>query len=222
MSYSRRLPNGFEVVSTRSEFASALEELQNIVFPTLAPELRLQARHYLHHLSLFPQGQFSVLAGTRVVASTTSIRLPASRIVGQHRFTEILDDGWLNTHDPQGDCLYGIDMGVHPEFRGRGIARALYIARQQTVHSLGLRGQYTVGMPSGYGKLKDSLSAEEYYRKLQDGEISDPTVSAQQKIGFELRGLIPNYLDDPVCDGYGIALELPAHKAIADGPAFYR
>jgi hypothetical protein len=58
------------------------------------------------------------------------------------------------------------------------------------------------------------MSAEEYYESLLRGERIDPTISAQMKVGFEPRGLLANYLNDPVCDNYGVLLVLNAEKEI--------
>src|SRR5690606_22754523 len=123
-----------------------------------------------------------------------------------HTFADVIQGGWLTSHQPAGRWLYGADVGTHPDFRKRGIARALYAARHEVVHRLGLAGQVTVGMPSGYGAVKHEVTAERYYAELVAGGRDDPTVSAQRKVGFELRGLIADYLDDPVCDGYGVVL----------------
>ncbi|MBS1601556.1 MAG: GNAT family N-acetyltransferase, partial [Bacteroidetes bacterium] len=45
-----------------SRHAEALEELQRIVFPTLAAHERLRAEQYLRHLEVFPEGQFVLTA----------------------------------------------------------------------------------------------------------------------------------------------------------------
>ena len=121
---------------------------------------------------------------------------------------------WLTSHDPHGRWLYGADVGTHPAYRRRGIARALYAARHATVRALDLDGQVTVGMPSGYGALATSMSAEQYYAELLAGTRTDPTISAQRAIGFEPHGLIPGYIDDPVCAGYGVLLLLPAARDV--------
>jgi hypothetical protein len=95
-----------------------------------------------------------------------------------------------------------MDIGTHPDYRGIGIAKFLYDARQESVYKLGLKGQYTYGMLSGYGALKDSMSAEDYYNQVVAGKMKDPTVSRQMKNGFKPYGLVPGYVEDPVCDGY--------------------
>lgn len=210
----RELKNGLVVASTAPEHAEALEKLQETVFPTLADEERFKARHYRKHVEIFPDGQFVVLDGDRVVGMTSTIRLPFDFEHPGHTFGEIIQGGWLTSHDPSGDWLYGADLGAHPEYRKRGIARALYAARHEVVRRLGLKGQVTVGMPSGYGARKNEITAEAYYEGLKDGSIKDPTLSAQMRVGFELRGLIPNYLNDPVCDNYGVCIVLDRDKDV--------
>jgi GNAT superfamily N-acetyltransferase len=214
----RELGGGLAVCRTRPEHAAQLEELQRIVFPTLAPEERFAAPHYLRHLELFPEGQLCVLDDHRVVGMTSTIRLDFDFDHPAHTFADIIQGGWLTSHQPAGCWLYGADIGTHPAYRGRGIARALYAARHELVHRLGLLGQLTVGMPSGYGAVKDALTAEQYYAELARGARTDPTISAQLRIGFELRGLIPGYIRDPVCAGYGIVLVLPADREVRYPP----
>ena len=210
------LDGGLELRQTGPEHADRLEELQRIVFPTLAPEQRFLAAHYLHHVAQFPEGQFCVVEprGDRVVGMTSTLRYQLDLEHAQHTFAEIIGGGWLGAHDPDGRWLYGADLGVHPDYRRRGVARALYAARHDTVRRLGLDGQVTVGMPSGYGALAATTSAEAYYAEVVSGTRTDPTVSAQLAIGFEPRGLIAGYIDDPVCAGYGVLLLLPADRDV--------
>ena len=203
-----------KVVRTRPEHAERLAELQRIVFPTLAPEQRFEAKHYLKHIELFPEGQFCVVDGDRVVGMTSTIRMDFDFDHPGHTFADVIQGGFLTSHQPSGRWLYGADVGVHPDYRRRGIARSLYKARHETVRALGLAGQVTVGMPSGYGAVKDQMSAQQYYDELVAGTRTDPTISAQRRLGFELRALLPDYIDDPICDRYGIVLVLPAEREV--------
>ncbi len=197
---------------TASEHAGALAELQRMIFPTLDPAERFEAAHYLRHLEVFPEGQFTALAAGPLetpVAATTTLRLDFDFENPRHRFPEITGGLGLARHDPAGGWLYGADLGVHPAWRRRGLARSLYAARQAVVVRLGLRGQLTVGMLNGYGEVAGRLPAEDYYAGLVSGELEDPTVSVQLRIGFRPAGLIPEYVRDPRCRGYGVLLVLP-------------
>ncbi|MDE2659747.1 MAG: GNAT family N-acetyltransferase, partial [Acidobacteriota bacterium] len=161
----------WRVAPTAAHHAEELAELQRLVFPTLDPSERFAADHYRRHVEMFPQGQFVALTREdKPVAATTTLRLNLDLSRPQHRFPEFLGGLFLTAHDPAGEWLYGADVGVHPDWRRQGIARALYAARQATARRLGLRGQLTVGMLNGYGAVADRMSAEDYYGRLVAGE----------------------------------------------------
>ena len=212
--FYRKLPGGLELMHSRPGFAPQLEELQRICFPTLADDQRFKAAHYRKHMELFDEGQLVVLDRDRVVASTTTLRLNFDFHHVGHTFADIIQGGWLTSHDPNGAWLYGADVGVRPEYRGQGLATALYAARQEVVWRLGLRGQVTAGMLPGYDSVRSRMSVEDYYDQILQGNLSDPTLSAQMKVGFEPLGLLRDYLDDPVCDNYSVLLVLDAAKEV--------
>lgn len=203
--YHKVVGNGVVIMTTQPEHAAQLEELQKLVFPTLAADSLMRKEHYLNHINIFPEGQFVALKSDRVIGMTTSIRYGLD-VNDNHTFNDVLDHGFLNTHQPKGEWLYGMDIGTHPSYRGLGIAKHLYDARQETVVKLGLKGQYTYGMLSGYGAMKAKMSAEDYYQQLLTGKLKDPTVSRQIMNGFKPYRLVPGYLEDPVCDGYCVLL----------------
>ena len=115
-------------------------------------------------------------------------------------------------HKPDGKWLYGVELSVHPDYRRRGIARALYGARQYRVIDYSLKGQLTGGMMSGYGAVKNEISAQDYYNELLQGTRVDPTISAQMAVGFQPVRLMKDYGDDPICDNYGVLIVMKAEK----------
>jgi GNAT superfamily N-acetyltransferase len=203
--YKKIISPELSIVSTRPEHASQLEQLQEIVFPTLSKESLFRSAHYLNHIRIFPEGQFVALWNEKVVGMTTTIRYHLD-LHDTHTFLDVLDGGFVNTHELQGEWLYGLDVGTHPDFRKMGIGRHLYDARQQTAINLNLKGQYTYGMLTGYGALKDQIAATVYYEELLSGKRKDPTVSRQMANGFEPHHLVADYVEDPVCDGYCVLL----------------
>lgn len=212
--YCRKLADGLAITHSRPEFAVQLEDLQRICFPTLADDERFKSRHYVRHMELFGSGQFVALDGDRVIGATTTLRLNFDFDHVCHTFADIIQGGWLTSHQPHGEWLYGADVSVHPSYRGRGLANALYAARQEVVWKLGLKGQVTAGMMPGYSGFKQQISVDEYYRRVIDGQLRDPTLSMQIHAGFEPRGLLANYLHDPVCDNYSVLLVLDSGKNV--------
>ena len=122
--------NNIIITNTKPEHAQALEELQYIVFPNLAEDEILHCEHYLKHLDIFPEGQLVALDGEKVVGGTTTMRYNYDiDHPYHHTFSETVAGGWLTNHDPNGEWLYGIDVSVHPDYRGQGIAKAFYNIR---------------------------------------------------------------------------------------------
>jgi 4-aminobutyrate aminotransferase/(S)-3-amino-2-methylpropionate transaminase len=212
--YYRRLDDRLAVMHARPEHAEGLEALQLVCFPTLADEERFKARHYHKHQELFDEGQFVVVDGDRVVAATATIRLHFDFDHIDHTFADIIQGGWLTSHEPDGDWLYGADVGVDPAYRGRGLGTALYAARQELVWRLGLNGQVTAGMLSGYGAVKHEMALADYYAGVVAGRIKDPTLSMQLGVGFAPRALLENYLQDPVSDNSSALIVLDASKDV--------
>jgi 4-aminobutyrate aminotransferase/(S)-3-amino-2-methylpropionate transaminase len=214
MWYYRRLPDGFVVMQTRTEHADELEELQRLCFPTLDDAERFKARHYRKHVELFEEGQLVVLDNDHVVGATSTIRLHFDFHHVDHTLAEIIQGGWLTSHQPDGDWLYGADVGIHPAYRRRGLATALYAARQETVWRLGLRGQVTAGMIRDYGAVKNRVTAQEYYDAVVGGRRKDSTLTMQLGVGFKPLALLANYLNDPSSDNYSVLLELGADQDV--------
>ncbi len=205
-------PSGLVVRRSEARFADQLEALQRKVFPRIAPGELITARHFRRHLEVFPEGQFIAVDGDRVVGSTSSMRCALR--TDPHSYLEISDNLWIGTHDPDGQWLYGLDLMIDPDYRGRGVARLLYRARQALVTELGLAGQYTVGMLNGYEAYQSRMSLDEYYEGVVAGRVDDPTIGLQLRIGFEARGLVRDYLDDPTCGNAGVLLVLSANHTV--------
>ena len=184
--------------------ADDLALIQAACFPTLSPAERIRAEHYRAHVEVFPEGQHVVVetATGRPVAASTDFRTSIDFAHYQHRYIDAVAGNWLTRHDSQGDWLYGADIGVHPDFRGLGLSRLLYHARQALVRRLGLAGHVAGGMPTGYHAHRD-LPIEAYVAKVVRGEIRDPTLSVQLARGYHVYGIIPGYVDDSSSDGYG-------------------
>ena len=189
------------IVNSSLDMVEQLEAIQRASFPTLSEEEIITARHYEAHIQRFPQGQFAVINETgQPIACSTDFRTKVDFDHFEHRYIDAVDHNWLGNHDPDGDWLYGADIGVLPEYRRRGIGRMLYQARQNLIRHLNLKGHVAGGMLKGFSNYKDTLSVEEYVAKVEAGELFDPTVSVQLKVGFKIHGIIQHYVDDPSCD----------------------
>lgn len=195
-------PERFKVVNSTPDIAQELEEVQRASFPTISDEEIITAEMYRKHMELFPEGQFAVIdtENGRVAGCSTDFRCDFDFDHIEHSYLEASGHNWLTTHNPEGEWLYGADIGVHPDYRGCGLSTKLYNARHNLIRKLNLRGHVAGGLLSGYGAVKDEITPGQYMEQVISGEVFDPTVSIQLRRGFKIRGLINHYVDDPGCD----------------------
>ncbi len=187
----------------------ALVELNRDAYPTLAQDDVVWNRRNLEsHLRIFPEGQGVVEVNGRILASCSSLIVSLGRDpYRDHTWAGITDGGMFYNHDPYGDTLYGADVNVHPDARGKGYAKLLYDFRRELCSNLNLRRIVLGGRLYSYHEHAHEMSAEEYARKVEDAELSDPVLSFQLKQGFTLKKVMPNYLKDSLSKNYGSFLE---------------
>jgi GNAT superfamily N-acetyltransferase len=183
------------IANTRPEHIEQLVRHQQICFPTLDPGAWMRAEDFEAQLRVFPEGQHVALDGERVVGQSTTLRV-GDEAFAQHTFLGITGHLRLGTHNPHGAWLYGADMSVHPEYRGRKISKLLYNTRKELVRRLGMRGIVAGGQLSGYHHHRAEIGVEEYIERVARGELVDPTLTAQLRSGFVVRGVLWDYLDD--------------------------
>jgi GNAT superfamily N-acetyltransferase len=188
------------IENTRPEHVPALARLQRIVFPTLSEDELFGKDKYLKHIELFPEGQFTAIAhhegGSEPVAATTTFRTTFDFDHIQHTYVEAIADGWLANHDPQGEWLYGVDVSVHPDYRGMRIGRRLYEARRQLVRELNLRGELAGALMPGYAHHHKEMTVAQYVLYVWQGRLHDPTLTVQMRNGFRPRGILYEHISD--------------------------
>jgi GNAT superfamily N-acetyltransferase len=118
----------------------------------------------------------------------------------EHRLEDVMEP---HMHDPEGDWYYGLDISVHPDARGLGIGRMMYDSRKGLVRRLDRRGMVAGGMIPGYRAVQDQFTPAEYVAEVVAGRRRDPTLSFQLSNGFEVRGLLPGYVEGTA--GRGVA-----------------
>ncbi len=145
-------------------------------------------------LKLFPEGQFVVLFNDRVVGVALSIIVNYDLFGDDHTYKQITGDYTFNTHKPSGDVLYGIEIFVHPDYRGLRLARRLYDARKELCERLNLKAIIFGGRIPNYKEYASEMSPKEYIDKVRSKEIHDQVLSFQLSNQFHVKKLLTNYM----------------------------
>ncbi len=163
---------------------------------------------YISQITHFPEGQIVIEDNGVLIAAALSMVVDYSRFGDVHTYAEITGGGYLTNHDPEGDTLYGVDIFVHPKYRGLRLGRRLYDARKELCQKLNLRRFIAGGRIPGYAKYADNLTPVRYIEEVKSREIFDPVLSFQLANGFHVRKLLTNYLPiDKESLGFATLLE---------------
>lgn len=165
-----------------------------------------------HHirklLDIFPEGQICIIADGKVVGSALSLIVRYDNFGDDHTYRHITGNYTFSTHNPRGDILYGIDVFIHPDYRGLRLGRRLYEARKELCEQLNLRGILMGGRIPGYHRYADNMSPKEYIEKVKLKEIHDPVLSFQLSNDFHVKKVIRGYLSgDKESKEYATLLE---------------
>lgn len=159
-------------------------------------------------LKIFPEGQLAILVDGKVVASALTIIVNYRKFGDNHTYKQITGNYTFNTHDPDGDVLYGIELFVHSSYRGLRLGRRLYDARKELCENLNLRAIVIGGRIPNYKDHSDALSPREYIEKVKMKEIYDPTLTFQLSNDFHVKKILENYLPgDTESKDYATLLE---------------
>lgn len=163
------------------------------------------------HQQVFPEGQLVAVDRPtgRTVGLAASLVVSSERWPPEASWDAVTGGGLFGTHDPEGgDILYGAGVAVHPEARGRGVARRLYAARQALLERMGLDRIRAGARISGYGAVAERMSAEAYVDEVVRGRRRDPALSFQLRMGFQVVAVAAAYLPlDQASRGYAAVVE---------------
>lgn len=151
-------------------------------------------KHIKDLLATFPQGQIGVYVNGQLIGAALSLIVDYRKFGDNHTYEEITGGETFETHTEEGDTLYGIDIFVHPDFRGLRLARRLYDARKEICENLNLRAIMAGGRIPNYAQYSKELSPKEYIDKVKHQEIHDPTLSFQLSNDFHVRKVLTDYL----------------------------
>ena len=152
-------------------------------------------------VTIFPEGQIVTVVDGRIVGCALSIIVDYDTVKGDHTYAKVTGGETFDTHTPNGNILYGIEVFIHPDSRGRRLARRMYDYRKELCEKLNLKAIMFGGRIPNYYKYADRMRPKEYIGKVRSREIYDPVLTFQLSNDFHVRKVMRNYLpnDEESC-----------------------
>lgn len=165
--------------------------------------------HTIHKLiDDFPEGQIAILDGEQLIGIALTVQVSYDKFSNPHNYDDLISKRMTILNNPEGDAIYGLDVLIHPDYRGYRLGRRMYDARKELCRQLNLRAILAGGRIPNYHEHSDELSPSEYINRVRSREIYDPILSFQLANDFEVKRLLGLYLpEDDKSQGYATLLE---------------
>ncbi|ESU25086.1 putative carbon-nitrogen hydrolase [Flavobacterium enshiense DK69] len=142
----------------------------------------------------FPEGQLVVCFNDKIVGCALSIIVNYDDFGDRHTYKDITGDYTFSTHNKEGDVLYGIEIFIHPDYRGRRLGRRLYDVRKELCEKMNLKAVVFGGRIPNYYKHVTEMKPREYIAKVKNKEIYDPVLTFQLSNDFHVKKVLTNYM----------------------------
>ena len=137
-------------------------------------------------ITIFPEGQVVIIVDDKIVGCALSIIVNYNMVKGDHTYAQVTGNETFNTHDPNGNILYGIEVFIHPDYRGLRLARRMYEYRKELCEKLNLKAIMFGGRIPNYHKYADKMRPKEYIEHVRNREIYDPVLTFQLSNDFHV------------------------------------
>lgn len=173
------------------------DELKNIMIDIYSddPNSYWKINQIAKLIKLFPEGQVVIKVNGKLAGCALSIIVDYQKFGDSHTYKQITGNYTFNTHDPNGDVLYGIEVFTGKEFRGLRLGRRLYDYRKELCERLNLKSIIFGGRMPNYHLYADKLSSREYIKRVRLKEIDDPVLNFQISNNFQAVRVLRGYLE---------------------------
>ena len=175
-----------DYLSLRGSIKKAYNQLSNSSW---------EKHHIEKLLKIFPEGQIAILVDGKVVGCALSLIIDYQKFGDRHTYRDITAGYTFDSHNQEGDVLYGIDIFIDPNYRGMRLGRRLYDARKELCENMNLRCIIFGGRIPNYNEYADKLSPKEYIAKVRQKELFDPVLTFQISNDFHVKRILNGYLE---------------------------
>lgn len=155
-----------------------------------------------------PEGQICVVDHDKIIGVALSVQVDYQQFSNPHTYDDLISKRETILNNANGDALYGLDVLIHPDYRGYRLGRRLYEARKELCRQHNLRAILAGGRIPNYHEHADEMSPAEYFEAVKNKRIYDPILTFQLSNDFQVTRLLKQYLpEDEKSQGYATLLE---------------
>lgn len=191
----------------KEEFLNQVIEAEKSAWPL---ELQATRQKFESRLKLFPQG-FAVVRDNGEIKGVSTSQITTYDPNSSRTWDEITDNGMIETtHNPDGNALYVVSVGVSADTQGKGIGGMLVKSQIELTKKLGLKYLFLGARVPGYDaycRQNGDVSIEDYLKvKNEKGDSFDPEIRFYERQGLHPSKIIPNFEPDSQSRDYGIVM----------------
>lgn len=163
-----------------------------------------------------PHLLYAALIDGEVACTLSMIYKNESDVYKCSSWHDISGHGTLDTHDENGDSVFGIDLSVSPKYQGKKLAdNTMQKAFLVSVILGNKKGAFLGSRIPSYHRYAEKVGVEDYvFGKNRNSRTRDPEIKLYQSTGFRPVKIVPGYMDDPDSLNYGVLMfwENPFYK----------
>jgi hypothetical protein len=191
--------------------------------------VQFKEEHLRSQLKIFPEGQLcfedeqgKIWGFANMMQFRFDLRKPLAGSWG-----EITNNGYITTHDPGGNWLFGVNLSVHMHGFFLGATEALIVTAARICIYKHLRGILLVGRMPGYARwLRERASTDrdldgsnvELARLYMESCVEDangtikrldPQIELYESFGMNIIGLVAKFIPDEKSLDFGVSMVWP-------------
>ena len=158
--------------------------------------------------SICPQLQYCAILDGNVIGTVSTIYIDYDDALQCKNWKQLSANRMFQTHNPDGDSLFGLDLSVLPKFQAKGVAGSIIETTiYETVVLQEKRGVFLGSRIPSFHKHSNTRTVEDHvFGKKRDGKTMDPEIRLYQREGFEALKIVPDYIEDPESLNYGVLM----------------
>ena len=143
----------------------------------------------------FPDGQIAIEDDGVLVGVALTVQVDYDEFSNPHKYDDLIGHREIILNNPEGDAMYGLDVLIHPDYRGYRIGQRLYNARKNLCKELNLKGiVFGARMPNFAKRQKQVKTPEAYIEQVMNKKIKDPVLGFQMRNRFHFVQVLHDYL----------------------------